>query len=149
MQLSLPMEAEKLIPHRLPIRQVERLLEFRDHSGVVEAVVNPENPLLDGNGFLDEVGLIEMLAQSFAAVQGYADRLAGKPVGDGFLVGIRKVAVDVMPRRGDRLTICIRPVGGLESFVVVDGEVRRGEELLASGNLKLWIPPEGVAKENG
>lgn len=142
-KMQLPMAAENLIPHRLPLRLVERLIEFHDYEGVVEALVSPENPLLD-DGYLDETGLIEMLAQSFAAVQGYADRLEGKPVRDGFLVGIRGVSVKAAARRGDRLLIRIRPVASLEGFVVVEGEVSRNEEVLAAGNLKLWILPQGV-----
>jgi len=144
--MQLPMAVEDLIPHRLPMRQVERLLEFHDHEGVIEAVVGEENLLLDTDGRLDEAGFIEMLAQSFAAVQGYADRLAGKPLRKGFLVGIRKFSVMAPAYRGDCLTIRIHPIAALERFFVVEGEILRNEEVLASCNLKLWIPPERPMK---
>lgn len=147
-RLQLPMAAEELIPHRLPMRQVESLLEFSEGGGVVEAVVEAENPLLDEDGSLSEVALVEMLAQSFAAVQGYADRRAGKPIGEGFLVGIRKISIEAKARRGDRLTIRIRPVATLEGFAVVEGELSRDGEVLAAGSLKLWLPPTGSLKEN-
>jgi len=146
-RLQLPMAAEELIPHRLPMRQVERLLAFHDGEGVVEVVVGGENPLLEEDGTLSEVALVEMLAQAFAAVQGYADRLAGKPVGEGFLVGIRKISIESKARRGDRLTVRIRPVATIEGFAVVEGELSREGETLASGNLKLWLPPAGALKE--
>lgn len=146
-RLQLPIAAEELIPHRLPMRQVDRLLEFGDTEGVVEAIVDSDNPLLEEDGSLSEVGLVEMLAQSFAAIQGYADRLAGKMAGEGFLVGIRKIAVKAKARQGDRLLIRIRPVAALEGFVVVEGELARAGEILASGSLKLWLPPSGSPKE--
>jgi len=61
----------------------------------------------------------------------------------GFLVGVRKVEVFNAPGISDRLEIHLRPQAIVESFAVVDGEVRRGEELLARGKFKVWIaPPE-------
>ncbi len=127
-QFKLPMAAEALIPHRLPMRQVDRLLEYREgEEATVEALIDAANPLLDGDGELGEVALVEMLAQSFAAVQGYADSLAGKPVGQGFLVGISKMTIEGPARLGDRLLIRIRPIAALEAFVVVEGEVSRGQ----------------------
>lgn len=146
-QLQLPMAAEELIPHRLPMRQVESLLDFQEGEGIVEALVQEGNPLLDEAGYLSEVALVEMLAQSFAAVQGYADQLAGKPVGEGFLVGIRKISIAAKARLGDRLTIRIRPIATLEGFAVVEGVLSRGAEVLAVGNLKLWLPPVGSNQE--
>lgn len=138
---KLPMAAEELIPHRLPMRQVDRLLEYEDGGGSVEALVASDNPLLDGEGNLSEVALVEMLAQAFAAVQGYGDSVAGKPVQQGFLVGIRKVVMTARARLGDRLMIQIRSLAQLEGFAVVEGEVFRDGESLATGKLKLWIPP--------
>lgn len=145
---TLPMAAEELIPHRRPMRQVERLLDYGEGAeGVVEALVDDANPLLDSEGRLSEVALVEMLAQAFAAVQGYADRRAGKPIARGFLVGISKITIEDTARRGDRLLIQIRPVAALEGFVVVEGEVFRQQQRLAAGSLKLWIPQPNPSGE--
>jgi predicted hotdog family 3-hydroxylacyl-ACP dehydratase len=145
---KLPMAAEGLIPHRLPMRQIDRLLEYSDGvQATVEALIDAENPLLDEDGQLAEVALVEMLAQSFAAVQGYADSLAGKPIGQGFLVGISQITIEGTARLGDRLLIHIRPIAALEGFVVVEGEVSLGNQTLASGKLKLWIPQAEVTTE--
>jgi predicted hotdog family 3-hydroxylacyl-ACP dehydratase len=147
-QFSLPMAAEGVIPHRLSMRQIDRLLEYSEgEEATVEALIDAANPLLDKDDQLAEVALVEMLAQSFAAVQGYADRLAGKPVGQGFLVGISKITIEGTARLGDRLLIRIRPIAALEGFVVVEGEVSLGHLPLASGKLKLWIPQAEATTE--
>ncbi len=147
-EFKLPMAAEGLIPHRLPMRQIDRLVEYHEgEEATVEAVIDAANPLLDGDGQLAEVALVEMLAQAFAAVQGYADRMAGKPVGQGFLVGISKVEIEGTARVGDCLSIRIRPIATVDRFVVVEGEVLLGQQVLAAGKLKLWIPQVEVTPE--
>lgn len=144
LSLSLPIAAEALIPHRRPMRLVERLVFFAAGQGEVEAFVDDDCVLLDTDGTLGEIGLVEMLAQAFAAVQGYADLLAGGEVRQGFLVGIRKITLIGPARRGDNLRIRIRTLACMDGFAVVEGEVLRQGQLLAQGNLKLWIPQEGA-----
>lgn len=138
---ELPLPAEQLIPHRPPMRLVDALLEFREKSGVVAATVTAEGPLTTCDGRLEAVGLIEILAQAYAAVQGYDDLRQGRPVQMGFLVGIRSIRIEGEARVGDRLLVQLRPLAEMEGFALAEGEIRRGDSLLASGTLKLWIPP--------
>lgn len=137
--LTLPMEAAALIPQRKPMRFVDRLLFYCDKQAEVEAFVDPENPMLDDEGRLEGVALLEFLAQACAASRGYEDSLDGGAVKVGFLVGTRRFHATAPARVGDRLTIHTKTVGVFEGFSVVDGEIRRGEETIAVGTLKLWV----------
>jgi predicted hotdog family 3-hydroxylacyl-ACP dehydratase len=139
--MSLPVAAEGLIPHRRPMQLIDALEAFDGDTGTVSAVMEAGNPLLEEDGALAEVALLELLAQSFAAVQGYADSFSGQPARQGFLVGVRKVSFYLRPRLGDKLEIKVRAAARLEGFAVVEGSVMRGDELLAEGNIKLWIVP--------
>ncbi len=143
MDLSLPLAAEALMPHRLPMRLVDRLVEYDGNSGTVEAEVAAGNPLLDSRGRLDEMALAEVLAQAYALVKGYGARRDGEPIRKGFLVGFREFVCAGSARLGDRLHVTVRAVADVEDFTVAEGEIRRGAELLAHGSLKLWIPKEG------
>jgi predicted hotdog family 3-hydroxylacyl-ACP dehydratase len=143
MDLSLPLAAEALMPHRLPMRLVDRLVDYDGDSGTVEAEVAPGNPLLDSQGRLDEVALAEMLAQAYALVKGYGARRDGEPIRKGFLVGFREFVCEGPARLGDRLRITVRAVADVEDFTVAEGEIWRGAERIAHGSLKLWIPKEG------
>jgi 3-hydroxyacyl-[acyl-carrier-protein] dehydratase len=143
-RVSLPVPAEQLIPHRPPMQLIEALEEFEGDSGTVSAVVEADNPLLEEDGGLAEVALLELMAQSFAALQGYADSFSGQPPRQGFLVGVRRVRFLARPRLGDRLRVHVEATARLEGFAIVQGTVLRGDEHLAEGNFKLWIvPPEG------
>jgi predicted hotdog family 3-hydroxylacyl-ACP dehydratase len=139
-ELRLPLAAEELIPHRRPLRLVDRLLEIDGKNGVVEALIAAENPLVDGQGYLEDVALTELLAQAYAAVKGYLDRVAEKPVRQGFLVGIKKFVKLSSVRASERLRIVIRTLGELEDFAVGEGEIWRASELVARGEIKVWIP---------
>ncbi len=137
--VSLPLAAEELIPHRLPMRLVERLLEIDGKNGVVEALVAAECPLVDEAGRLEDIALIELIAQGYAALKGYLDRLEDKPVRQGFLVGIKKLVRLETAKVGERLRIEIRTLAELDDFAVAEGQIWRGEKMVARGEIKVWI----------
>jgi predicted hotdog family 3-hydroxylacyl-ACP dehydratase len=145
--LALPMAAERLIPHRPPMRLVDELLECRNRGGVAAATVTADGPLTAADGCLEAVGLVEMMAQSYAAIYGYEDLRLGRPVKEGFLVGIRALRIEGTARVGDRLLIQLRTTAELDGFAVAEGEILRGTEVIAAGTLKLWIPPAAAAAE--
>ena len=133
------MAAEHLLPHRAPMRLVDTLVSVNDGSAVAESVLPRSTVMADGEGKIDEVAFMELIAQSYAAFKGYMDRMNGKPPGEGFLVGVRNLEVTGRAYAGDRLLTSIRTVAALGGFAVVEGSVTRGDETLASGTLKLWL----------
>ncbi|MCP4666132.1 MAG: 3-hydroxyacyl-ACP dehydratase [Deltaproteobacteria bacterium] len=141
--LSLPMSTEHLIPHGPPLCLVNRLLEYKDKSGLVESRVGADHVLLRDDGSLSRPALVEMMAQSYAAIKGYEHLLEGRAVERGFLVGVRKVAFKGRSFAGDRLEIRVKEEGGIEEFAVIMGEVMREGKVIASGIIKLWMPESG------
>jgi predicted hotdog family 3-hydroxylacyl-ACP dehydratase len=140
MDLTLPLAAEQLMPHRLPMRLVETLIAYAGQEGVVETRLAEDGLLVAGDGRLDEVVLAELLAQAYAVVKGYGDCLAGNPVREGFLVGVKEAVFEQPVFAGDRLRIRVRTVAAVDGFAVAEGEVLRGDQRIAHGSLKLWIP---------
>lgn len=141
--ITLPQPAERFIPHRLPMRLVETLISYNNAAAVVEAKVTSESILVNSEGFMDDAALVELLAQGYAVIKGYADSLKGEDISEGYLVGVRKLRISGKARTGDQLLINIRTVGSFEGFAVAEGEIMRGEELLANGTIKLWIVDAG------
>lgn len=140
---ALPMRAERLIPHRPPMRLVDTLLSRTDEGGVTESCLPSDAILADERGMLDEVTLVELIAQSYAAVRGHADLIDGKPAAKGFLVGIRHLKITGKVFAGDRLLTSIRTVGTFEGFAVIEGTVARDAETVASGSMKVWLAGQG------
>jgi 3-hydroxyacyl-[acyl-carrier-protein] dehydratase len=138
--LSLPMPAEVLVPHRPPIRVIERLLKFNDTQGVVESYIHPDSIFGREDGSIEQVTMVEIIAQSFAAVKGYADLLEGKPISKGFLVGVKRLNFFGMAYKGDGLLTFIERVGETDEFSLAEGRVMREGQLIASGNVMVWVP---------
>ncbi|MHB8110300.1 MAG: hypothetical protein ACYDHW_09730 [Syntrophorhabdaceae bacterium] len=138
--LSLPIPVEMLLPHRKPMCLVDRLVEFRDASGVVEALVGPQSPLVGEDGRLDRIAFIELIAQSYATVRGYSDLLRREKVKKGFLVAAKMIEVKKAAAAGDVLRISVTTTGEFGDFALADGVVRSGAEILASGNITVWVP---------
>ena len=121
---------------------IDRLIDIHAQGGTAEACVAPDNVLVDNNGQLDPAAVAEMIAQTYAAVKGYNDRQAGEPVKQGFLVGIRKIQFLNPVFTGDVLRIKVDTVGSISGFAVVTGQVTRNQEVIAKGEIKLWIQSE-------
>ena len=138
-KMKLPLPVENLIPHQKPMCLVDNLVEFNDQGGTVEARVLPGQALVDDDGQLETLAVAEMIAQAYAAVKGYDDRLAGRPVRQGFLVGIRKIQFHQTVLAGDHLQIHVNTVGSISGFAVVEGVVTRKSDIVAEGQIKLWV----------
>lgn len=137
--IRLPMAASLLIPHRAPMRLVDTLVSANDGCATVESILPRTGMMVDGEGRIDEVVFMELIAQSYAAFKGYMDRMDGRPPGEGFLVGVRNLEITGGAYAGDMLLTSIRTVAAFGGFAVVEGAVTRGDETLASGTLKLWL----------
>ena len=144
--LTLPQAAENLLPHRPPMMLIDRLLTYsEDRSGSAEVELRVDCVLVDGT--LNRVALVEMMAQTYAAIKGYEDILQDKPVLEGFLVWIRKARFPVDAQVGDLLTVDVANIGTMDGFHMIRASVRCGETTLAEGTLKLWVPGESSAAQ--
>jgi len=143
LDISLPMSAERLVPHRPPLCLVDRLLEFSGNTGIVEAVIGPDNIFLNSDGMIPSLTTVELIAQAAAAVNGYNDLIHEKPIKKGLLVDVRGINFMGSCYNGDRLTIRIEIARTFGEFSIIQGEVKRGEEVLTQGTLKLWVPEAG------
>ncbi|NLV24079.1 MAG: 3-hydroxyacyl-ACP dehydratase [Deltaproteobacteria bacterium] len=141
--MSFPIPAERLIPHRLPMRLIETLESCDGTTGVVRVCADPGNPFVDEDGTLSAVALLELLAQSYAAVQGYADSCAGVPVRRGYLVGVRQIEFFDGAKLEDSLQVEVHNKVSFQGFVVVEGKLFRDGILLVQGSFKLWIAADG------
>lgn len=135
----LPMPVKDIIPHGPQICMIDRLLEFENGAGILESIILSESIFIDESGVLEPSAMVELVAQSYAAVKGYEDRLNGKPVKQGFLVGISEFDFLGRAFTGDKLQIFVKTAGIFENFAMVEGKISCGEKVIASGSIKFWI----------
>ncbi len=138
--LSLPCAAERLIPHRLAMRLIERLVE-RDPlqlSGRVEARLAADSMFLsDDPGLLSEY-LIEVAAQGIAAINGYDGFLAGSRAKVGFLVGVDGWHCLGLPEVEAAISVDLQQTFEFGAIKIVHGVIRQHGQILAEGDLRVW-----------
>ena len=138
--LALPISAARLIPHQPPMALVDRLLSCDESGGgVAEATLPANGPWLGADGTLEPTAFIELMAQSYALVQGYLEKKRGKCTREGFLVGISRIEFLQTARAGDRLTVTVKNLGGIGPFSMAWAEVRHDAQLIATGSVKVWV----------
>ena len=110
--LTLPVPASELIPHKPPIRIVDRIIDYKDSWGMVETVISPDCLLLDDNGEFEQQDLREQITFEFGADLYFRDRAS--PSSDAInitegvsqgLAAIRDVEIDY---DGSRLLFAMR-----------------------------------------
>ncbi|MEW5908465.1 MAG: hypothetical protein AB1659_01540 [Thermodesulfobacteriota bacterium] len=144
--LTLPFPAEALIPHRPPMRLIERLLSFKNGIGIAESISFHETSLFDTESSFKLCIYTELMAQAFAAVQGYHNLLRSIPVQRGFLVGIRNMTLLDEAHDPGRILILTTIQSAFGGFVIADGEILCKEKPIASGSIKLWAPDSAKPK---
>jgi len=141
----LPASADLMVPHRSPMRLVDSLVAFAGGSGTVEARVPQQGIFVREDLSLEPVALLELMAQAYAAVKGYELVSGGLPVRRGFLVGVRRASFPGRAMAGDLLEVEVGALSAVGPFSIASGAVRRGQELLAEAEMKLWLPEEEPA----
>ena len=136
--MELPMPVDDLVPQRPPMRVVDALLAAGDGWVECAATVAPGSPFANEDGTVDGVALIEMVAQATAAYEAFRQKRSGDGRIKGLFLGARGFCILGAARVGETLRVCARKEAEFSGFGVGRGEVLRGEECLARGELKFW-----------
>lgn len=131
-------DIRELIPQREPFIMVDGLLSATEKEIRSYFMVRAGNPLLKDDS-LRESGLIENIAQTAAAMNGYRARISGEPVRLGFIGGIKNLEIHALPLVGDRLETEVREIHYVMETSIVTGKVWHEGKLLASCELKVFL----------
>lgn len=138
--IKLPLDAEVFLPHRKPMRIIDRLIESDGTSAIAEACFEMDCPfVIDSGGKIERLILIELIAQSYAACKGHEDLSCGKEPPRGYLVGISKAVFHCDAYAGQNLLVKIRTKDIFDDFFILAGEVFQQEKLILEASLTIWI----------
>ena len=140
--MEFPVDAEVLIPHRKPMRLIDRLDDSDGESGVGQARFNADCPFVShGDGKIDRSALVELIAQTYAAARGYEDLSSGIEPSQGYLVAISKAVFHGDAYAEQDLLIKVRTKESFDGFFITGGEVFQNEKLILEASLTIWIEP--------
>ena len=137
----LPCPAEKLLPHQPPMLLIDRLIERQGDRATAIANIDKFSICYNENkGVLPEY-LVEIMAQTMAAANGYDGLLSSIPPKDGFIVGLDKFHLKKLPQTDKEMIIRVVKTMEFGAMKIMEGEVFIGPMSIASVELKVWEPP--------
>lgn len=141
--MSLPADTETYMLHRSPLRLVHTLLCVEDSYAEAQTTLNVGDVGVGPDGRIEAAVLLELVAQTYAASQGYQDRLTDKHTNIGYLVGAQNFRIENLPAAGRQLLIKIQSSCTFGDFYFVNGQVLCDGAVVAGGTLKIWVQPDG------
>ena len=116
--------------------RLENLKELQ--SAISEYESRSKEPSL--SGFLEEVALVENIAQTAAARIGYRSAQEQKPVPVGFIGAVQNLIIYRKAQLGETLYTTIKIKNQIFNATIIEGEVRVDKEIIASCTMKIFIP---------
>ncbi len=131
-------ELLKLIPQKHPFVLIDTLHETgKDYS--ITGFTVPKNHVLTKDGFLSEPGLIENMAQSAAAMTGYANLNQNKEPEIGFIAAIKNLEIYKLPKSGTSFKTKVTLSGQVFDFIMINGEVYHNNSIFAKCEIKVFL----------
>ncbi|UCE58704.1 MAG: hypothetical protein JSU63_14825 [Phycisphaerales bacterium] len=137
--LLLPQQADGLLPHRAPMLLLDEVVDYREGTVRANVMIGPDHLFADGDGELDPVALVEILAQAAAVLRGCRAKVEEDDEQRiGFLAGLKRMKISSTARVGDHLSAEVRQSAAIGQAVVMEGRLSRGGDCLAEGTLNVW-----------
>lgn len=134
--MFLPVDAAHVVPHKVPMLLIDRLLEMKERESTSEMTVREDMIFVGENGKLEDASYPEIVCQAIAAMEGF--REARNPYQEGLLLGIKNFEILGSARIGDILRITVHKIAKIGDFGIVQGEVKKGSTVIARGEVKVW-----------
>jgi predicted hotdog family 3-hydroxylacyl-ACP dehydratase len=117
---------------------LDRLLEVKERASVSEMTVRDDMVFVNAAGDLDEAAYPEIVSQAIAAQEGFRKLGSSNPFQEGYLLGVKNFQVLGAAHVGDNLLVAVHKVVKYGDFGIIHGEVRKGSEVIARGEIKVW-----------
>jgi predicted hotdog family 3-hydroxylacyl-ACP dehydratase len=127
-----------ILPQRPPFVMIDTLVADDPVSTETNFEILPSN-ILTLNGKATAALLVENIAQTAAAGAGYKALQGNGPVLVGFIGAIKNLEIHSLPEVGAQLKTITRQVNAVFNVSIVEGTVYRGDQLLASCEMKIFL----------
>jgi predicted hotdog family 3-hydroxylacyl-ACP dehydratase len=126
------------IPHRAPFVMIDNLVTATAERFESDFHIEPENVLVE-DGFFQESGLLENIAQTCAASFGFLDSEAETAPKIGFIGAITRVQVYELPPVGSTIFTVVTPSHQLGNIYLVQGESFLEGRILLGCEMKIVV----------
>jgi len=128
----------ELLPQRPPMVMIDRLVYAGEKTAGGRLFIEETN-MFCHNGFLQEAGMVEFIAQTAAAFTGYMQLEAGKPVKLGFIGSVKNLVINSLPTLNTEIESEIIIDSELLGFTIITGRVKQEGKVLAECEMRIKL----------
>jgi predicted hotdog family 3-hydroxylacyl-ACP dehydratase len=126
-----------LIPQRPPMVMIDELVHADERSAIGRFFIK-DSCIFCENGHLQEGGMVEFIAQTAAAFEGFRRISANEEVAAGFIGAVRNLSINILPSVNSEIRSEIFVDSELLGFTMINGRVIQDNELLAECELRIY-----------
>ncbi|MDR3112788.1 MAG: hypothetical protein LBU09_00245 [Endomicrobium sp.] len=127
--------------HKKPMLLVDAILEETKKTAITSFKVQEDCIFLDETFVLARSVFVEIIAQSFAAVDTYQKQRDKKERSKGFLVGVRDFKIYADASCGDELICKLEKTDEVSGLNICKGAILKNGKALAEGELRIFEIP--------
>ena len=132
-------DVHTVLPQQEPFVMIGCMTHFEMTTSTTETLIREDNIFVD-NGCFSASGMMENIAQTCAARVGYYNKyILHKDVQVGFIGAVRNYYIKALARVGQIITTKVDIVEEVFGMTLANAEVRCGEQLLATAEIKLSV----------
>jgi len=128
----------QFIPQRAPMVMVERLHKAEGGQTIGSLEIKSEN-IFCKDGFLQEPGLIENIAQTAAVGVGFEYRNEDKDVPTGYIGAVQKLTIHKLPELGKIIYTEVNVEHKVFNTTLINGKIMCNDELIADCSMKIFL----------
>ena len=126
------------IPQRPPMVMVEKLHKAKGGQTIGSFEIKEEN-IFCKDGYLQEPGLIENIAQTAAVGVGFEYRNEDKDVPTGYIGAVQKLTIHKLPEIGKSIVTEINVEHKVFNTTLINGKITCDDELIADCTMKIFL----------
>jgi predicted hotdog family 3-hydroxylacyl-ACP dehydratase len=127
-----------LIPQRPPMVLIDKLIGAGEKSAAGLLFIRESNVFCE-NGFLQEGGLMEFIAQTAAAWEGYRQLSLQAEVKTGFIGAIKNLSIYSLPEMNTEIQSEIIVDSELLGYTIITGKIFQNNIVVAECEMRILV----------
>jgi 3-hydroxyacyl-[acyl-carrier-protein] dehydratase len=133
-------EIHHYIPQAQPMVMVHALKEVTETRAITQFTIREENIFVE-DGYFQEPGLIENMAQTAAVHAGYYNKQSDQEVKIGYIAAIRNLIIHELPVVNSMLETSIEIKNTVLNVIIAESKVYDHGTLLAEAEIRIFNQP--------
>jgi predicted hotdog family 3-hydroxylacyl-ACP dehydratase len=129
---------QELIPQRPPMVMIDKLTHSEEKTARGRLFIDESNAFCH-EGHFQEAGLIEFIAQTAAAYEGYRQLSEQKEVKLGFIGSIKNLEIHSLPAVNSEIESEITVENELLGFTILTGKILQNNSVIAEGEMRIFL----------